>query len=164
MYKFEFGIHSQGKREEVQSELRRQINDLKKEIDDCDCEIQRERSKRRGQNQSLISRYENYNTNHRWHIDNLELMMRQIDNHIINPFGLEDLLESVADYIQNYRSSGFIFDNSIYEEFDLTSTTSGPGGDDNDDSNDNGNNGEEKGEKEVCVKWMNEVFFLELIF
>ena len=120
---------------------------MNKEIDDCDCEIQRERSKRRGQNQSLISRYENYNTNHRWHINNLELMMRQIDNHIINPFGLDDLLESVADYVQNYRSSGFIFDNSIYEEFDLTSTTSESGVND-DDENDDEKEDENENEKE----------------
>ena len=128
--------------------MRRQINDLYKEIDDCDCEIQRERSKRRGQNQSLINRYENFNTNHRWHIDNLELMMRQIDNHIINPFGLEDLLESVADYVQNYRSSSYIFDNSIYEEFDFVSTTADPGDNESDDKNDENDDNDENDEND----------------
>ena len=73
--------------------------------------------------------------------------MRQIDNHIINPFGLDDLLESVADYVQNYRSSGFIFDNSIYEEFDLTSTTSESGVND-DDENDDEKEDENENEKE----------------
>lgn len=143
--------HEQEKREEVQDELRKQINELNQEIDECDCEIRKERSKKRGQNQSLISRCENYIANHQWHIDNLELVMRQIDNHIINPFGLGDLLVTISEYIQNYRNPDFTFDDSLYEEFDLTSTAEDGHDSENGDDGDDGDNGEDGDDDRVSV-------------
>ena len=92
-----------------------------KEVEECECEEKKEKAKKRNQNQSLITRYETYKKHHHWHISNLELVLRQIDNHIINPYDVDPIIDAVSEYIQHYRDSDFIFDDSVYEGFDLNS-------------------------------------------
>lgn len=92
-----------------------------KEVEECECEEKKEKAKKRNQNQAVITRYETYKKHHHWHISNLELVLRQIDNHIINPYDVEPIIDAVSDYIQHYRDSDFIFDDSVYEGFDLNS-------------------------------------------
>ena len=111
----------QEKRQEVQEAFRRQISELTHEIEECECEINKEKARKRNQNQVAITRYETFIKHHHWHIKNLELVLRQIDNHIISPFDVSPILDGVADYIQNYRNPDFFFDDSVYEDFDLLS-------------------------------------------
>ena len=92
-----------------------------KEVEECECEEKKEKAKKRNPNQTLITRYETYKKHHHWHISNLELVLRQIDNHIINPYDVDPIIDAVSDYIQHYRDSDFIFDDSVYEGFDLNS-------------------------------------------
>lgn len=91
------------------------------EIEECECELKKEKVRKRNQNQATITRFETYIKHHHWHITNLELVLRQIDNHIISPFDVSPILDGVADYIQNYRNPDFFFDDSVYEDFDLIS-------------------------------------------
>ena len=105
----------------MQEAFRRQISELTHEIEECECEIKKEKARKRNQNQAAITRYETFIKHHHWHIKNLELVLRQIDNHIISPFDVSPILDGVADYIQNYRSPDFFFDDSVYEDFDLLS-------------------------------------------
>ena len=112
------------KREEVQNEFRKQISELKKEIEDCECEEKREKNRKRNANQELIQKLEMYIKNHHEHITNLELVLRQLDNHIINPYDVGPILSAINDYLTYYRSSDYMFDDSIYDDFDLSAAPS----------------------------------------
>ena len=101
------------------SSINKYLSELHKEIDDCEVEEKREKNKKRNTNKALISKLEGYLKNHRWHIAHLELVLRQIDNEILDPYDLEAVLDGVQEYLSSYRDKGYIFDDSLYEEFDL---------------------------------------------
>lgn len=57
--------------------------------------------------------------NHKWHIEHLEQILRQLDNKILDAYNVEPTLDSIDEYLDNYRDKGYMFDDSIYDEFDL---------------------------------------------
>ena len=101
------------------SSINKYLSELHKEIDDCEVEEKREKNKKRNVNKSLIAKLEGYLKNHRWHIAHLELVLRQIDNEILDPYDVEAVLDGVQEYLSSYRDKGYVFDDSLYEEFDL---------------------------------------------
>ena len=99
--------------------MNKSISDLQKEIEDCEVEERKEKSKKKNSNSSLIEKLETYIKNHHWHISKLEFILRQLDNQIIDPYDIEGILDAVDDYVSNYRSKDFFNDESIYDELDM---------------------------------------------
>eukprot|EP00746_Dinoflagellata_sp_MGD_P000598 gnl/MRDRNA2_/MRDRNA2_101083_c0_seq1.p1 gnl/MRDRNA2_/MRDRNA2_101083_c0~~gnl/MRDRNA2_/MRDRNA2_101083_c0_seq1.p1 ORF type:complete len:838 (+),score=204.78 gnl/MRDRNA2_/MRDRNA2_101083_c0_seq1:103-2616(+) len=57
--------------------------------------------------------------NHRWHIGKLEQLLRGVTNDDITPVDLAFCTESVDYYVESHREDDFMFDDSVYESFDL---------------------------------------------
>lgn len=90
------------------------------EIENCEVEERREKSKKRNINTSLVEKLGTFIKNHHWHISNLELILRQLDNEMIDPYDLDQILDDVEDYMSSYRQKEYVFDNSLYDCLDLS--------------------------------------------
>lgn len=110
------------------------MTELQKQIEDCEVEEKREKLKKKNINTNLVDKLEGYIKNHHWHISNLELVLRQLDNELIDPYDIEGILDDVDDYLDNYRQKDYVFDNSVYDELDLSVAVNSE--EDEDDSND----------------------------
>lgn len=99
--------------------VKRLLAELHKQIEDCEVEERRERSKKKNVNQSLVSTLEEYIENHQWYIERLEVVLRQLDNEILDPYGLDDCLSAAEDYLASYRDKDFFFDSSVFDELGL---------------------------------------------
>ncbi|KAK8821787.1 hypothetical protein WA556_002233 [Blastocystis sp. ATCC 50177/Nand II] len=113
------------KKEEVQNEIREEISELKKSIEDLECELKREKTKKRNVNQSMVQKYQSYITHHHWQISNLEKVLRQIDNHIIDPYTVEPVTEGVRDYLSSFKDSSYALDDEMYSAYDLSTVPDG---------------------------------------
>ena len=99
--------------------MKRLLAELHKQIEDCEVEERRERGKKKNVNQSLVSTLEEHIENHKWYIERLEVVLRQLDNEILDPYSLDDCLNAVEDYIASYRDKDFFFDSSVFDELEL---------------------------------------------
>lgn len=57
--------------------------------------------------------------NHKWHQNKLELLQRSLDNGNVEVDQVKDIEESVKYYVESNQDPDFMFDDSIYEEFNL---------------------------------------------
>ena len=101
------------------SAIKKYLSELHKQIDDCEVEAKREKNKKRNANKATLTKLEGYLRNHKWHIEHLEQILRQLDNKILDAYNVEPTLDSIDEYLDNYRDKGYMFDDSIYDEFDL---------------------------------------------
>lgn len=99
--------------------VKRLLAELHKQIEDCEVEERRERAKKKNVNQSLVSTLEEHIENHQWYIERLEVVLRQLDNEILDPYGLEDCLSAAEDYLASYRDKDYFFDSSVFDELGL---------------------------------------------
>ena len=136
----------------MRSAIQKCISDLEKEIDDCEVEVKRESSKKRNVNKNTIAKMQEYLKNHHWHITHLEMILRQIDNEILSPYVVGENLEIVQEYIDSYRDSNYIFDDSVYDVFDLESSQDEEEDEDEDENGDYDDKPEEEKEKETVLK------------
>lgn len=109
----------------MQNEIREEISELKKSIEDLECELKREKTKKRNVNQSMVQKYQSYITHHHWQISNLEKVLRQIDNHIIDPYTVEPVTEGVRDYLSSFKDSSYALDDEMYSAYDLSTVPDG---------------------------------------
>ncbi|OAO16639.1 hypothetical protein AV274_1636 [Blastocystis sp. ATCC 50177/Nand II] len=107
------------KRDEVCTTVKRLLAELHKQIEDCEVEERRERAKKKNVNQSLVSTLEEHIENHQWYIERLEVVLRQLDNEILDPYGLDDCLSAAEDYLASYRDKDYFFDSSVFDELGL---------------------------------------------
>lgn len=121
----------------MQSCIREEISELKKSIEDLECELKREKAKKRNVNQAMVQKYQSYISHHHWQISNLEKVLRQIDNHIIDPYTVEPVTEGVRDYLNSFRDSSYLLDDEMYSAYDLSTVSDGESdaSDASDDSN-----------------------------
>lgn len=89
--------------------VKRLLAELHKQIEDCEVEERRERAKKKNVNQSLVSTLEEHIENHQWYIERLEVVLRQLDNEILDPYGLDDCLSAAEDYLASYRDKDYFF-------------------------------------------------------
>ena len=99
--------------------VKRLLAELHKQIEDCEVEERRERAKKKNVNQSLVSTLEEHIENHQWYIERLEVVLRQLDNEILDPYGLDDCLSAAEDYLASYRDKDYFFDSSVFDELGL---------------------------------------------
>lgn len=99
--------------------MKRLLAELHKQIEDCEVEERRERAKKKNVNQSLVSTLEEHIENHQWYIERLEVVLRQLDNEILDPYGLDDCLSAAEDYLASYRDKDYFFDSSVFDELGL---------------------------------------------
>lgn len=109
----------------MQNEIREEISQLKKSIEDLECELKREKTKKRNVNQSMVQKYQSYITHYHWQISNLEKVLRQIDNHIIDPYTVEPVTEGVRDYLSSFKDSSYALDDEMYSAYDLSTVPDG---------------------------------------
>ena len=114
-------ISCQEKRNEVQKRLQSQLDQLKREIEECECESKREKKNKRNTNQAAITKLDSDIKNHNDHIHNLELILRQLDNDLIDPYKLDEVLDAVDDYLASYKQPNFYYDTTMYDKFCLFS-------------------------------------------
>ena len=93
------------------------------QIDDCEMEEHKEKTKKKNVNQSLVLTLEEYIENHKWYIEKLEIVLRQLDNEILNPYVLDDCLGMVEDYIASYRDKDYFFDSSVFDDLELVDSS-----------------------------------------
>ena len=103
--------------------VKRLLAELHKQIEDCEVEERRERAKKKNVNQSLVSTLEEHIENHQWYIERLEVVLRQLDNEILDPYGLEDCLSAAEDYIASYRDKDYFFDSSVFDDLELVDSS-----------------------------------------
>lgn len=82
-------------------------------------EEKREKNRKKNVNQDLLQRLGQYIHDHHKYISNIELILRQLNNHIINPYDVNDLIEGIDEYIKSYRDPDFWMDEELFDEFDL---------------------------------------------
>lgn len=92
---------------------------MKKEIEECEVEEKREKNRKKNVNQDLLQRLGQYIRDHHKYISNIELILRQLNNHIINPYDVNDLIDGIDEYIKSYRDPDFWMDEELFDEFDL---------------------------------------------
>ena len=97
--------------------MKGQLNQLNREIEECECELKREKKGKRVGTQPSPTKLETDIKNHQDHIHNLELILRQLDNNLIDPYKLDAVLDAVDDYLASYKQPDFFFDTSIYDIF-----------------------------------------------
>lgn len=107
----------------MQNELRRQISLLKREVEECELEEKQERNRKKNPNHELINTLAEYSQNHQRYIENIEIILRQLDNQIVSPYNVLDLIDGVDEYLKSYREEGFYLDDMLFEEFDLDNTS-----------------------------------------
>ena len=103
--------------------MKRLLNELHKQIEDCEMEEHKEKTKKKNVNQSLVLTLEVYIENHKWYIEKLEIVLRQLDNEILNPYVLDDCLGMVEDYIASYRDKDYFFDSSVFDDLELVDSS-----------------------------------------
>lgn len=86
-------------------------------------EEHKEKTKKKNVNQSLVLTLEEYIENHKWYIEKLEIVLRQLDNEILNPYVLDDCLGMVEDYIASYRDKDYFFDSSVFDDLELVDSS-----------------------------------------
>lgn len=118
----------------MQSVIREEISELKKSLEDLECELKREKTKKRNVNQAAVQKYQSHITHHHWHISNLEKVLRQIDNHIIDPYDVESITDGVHDYITSFKDANYHMDEEMYSGFDLSTIPEIPDNDTPDQS------------------------------
>lgn len=87
----------------MQNELRRQISLLKREVEECELEEKQERNRKKNPNHELINTLAEYSQNHQRYIENIEIILRQLDNQIVSPYNVLDLIDGVDEYLKSYR-------------------------------------------------------------
>ena len=105
------------------SHVKRLLSELHKQIEDCEMEEHKEKTKKKNVNQSLVLTLEEYIENHKWYIEKLEIVLRQLDNEILNPYVLDDCLGMVEDYIASYRDKDYFFDSSVFDDLELVDSS-----------------------------------------
>lgn len=53
----------------------------------------------------------------------MELILRRLDNHIITPYDVLELIDGIDDYIKSYREPDYPLDESLFDEFDLNDSS-----------------------------------------
>ena len=101
----------------MQKRLQSQLDQLKHEIEECECEVKREKKSKRSVNQSAITKLESDIKNHNDCIHNLELILRQLDNNYVDPYKLDEVLDAVDNYLLNYKQPDYYFDSSLFDSF-----------------------------------------------
>lgn len=96
---------------------------MKKEIEECEVEEKREKNRKKNVNQDLIQRLGQYIRDHQKYISNIELILRQLNNHIINPYDVNDLIDGIDEYIKSYRDPDFWMDEELFDDFDLNAVS-----------------------------------------
>lgn len=99
------------------------ISELKKEIEDCEVEEKRERNRKKNMNQETIQQLTNYIQNHQKYIAKLEIILRKLNNHMINPYDVLTLIDAMDDYIKSYHDPDYYVDEELFDDFDLNSTS-----------------------------------------
>ena len=49
------------------------------------------------------------------------MILRQLDNDLIDPYKLDEVLDAVDDYLASYKQPNFYYDTSMYDKFSLFS-------------------------------------------
>lgn len=96
---------------------------MKKEIEECEVEEKREKNRKKNVNQDLLQRLGQYIRDHQKYISNIELILRQLNNHIINPYDVNDLIDGIDEYIKSYRDPNFWIDEELFDDFDLNAVS-----------------------------------------
>ena len=89
----------QEKRYNVDQFLKKMISELSTQKEAVDADIASEKSKGKRCNMTVIEDLEEKRSQHNFHIDNLELLLRLVDNNQINPDEVESLKTFIVDYV-----------------------------------------------------------------
>ena len=87
-------------------------------------------------NQETIQQLTNYIQNHQKYIAKLEIILRKLNNHMINPYDVLTLIDAMDDYIKSYHDPDYYVDEELFDDFDLNSTSEESDVDDVDDLSD----------------------------
>ncbi|KFG51272.1 Not1 N-terminal domain, CCR4-Not complex component protein [Toxoplasma gondii p89] len=60
-----------------------------------------------------------YVQRHRWHINNMELILRRLENDSLDLSVMDELKESIELYLDNFNDDDFFFDETLYAALNL---------------------------------------------
>ena len=97
------------------------IDKLNVEIDKVECDIetmqaQNKKGKSKDKNNEALQEQQAHLTKHRWHIANLEALLRMLDNDTLEIKELKNITEGVEYYITDYKEPDFIENEYIYSD------------------------------------------------
>ncbi|GBG29922.1 General negative regulator of transcription subunit 3 [Hondaea fermentalgiana] len=122
------GLSKTGKlsaEEQAQEDCKNWISDRIEEIQtqleavEADVESLSTTAKKKSKNADKIKDLEERIATHKWHMGQLEMLIRAVDNGVINTDEVEDLKEDISFYIESNTEPDFYNDDTLYEQVDL---------------------------------------------
>eukprot|EP00163_Fabomonas_tropica_P010985 TRINITY_DN213_c0_g4_i1.p1 TRINITY_DN213_c0_g4~~TRINITY_DN213_c0_g4_i1.p1 ORF type:complete len:288 (+),score=67.03 TRINITY_DN213_c0_g4_i1:394-1257(+) len=101
---------------EVRKWVRGFISQLHNQIDQLESTVEQLSSKKKGRDSQRIANLEETASNHQFHIDKMEILMRRLDNDEVTAEQITDLKDDIEYYVDSNQDEDCFFDDSLYEE------------------------------------------------
>lgn len=103
--------------------VRQALETLGQQTESIEAEIERlqpsKKGKRNVQNEEMKKELEELLASHQWHTEKLEIILRLLQNEVLNVDEVMNISEDITYYLDENRAPDFMFDDTIYDDLDL---------------------------------------------
>mmetsp|Transcript_1347 Transcript_1347/g.1969 ORF Transcript_1347/g.1969 Transcript_1347/m.1969 type:complete len:548 (+) Transcript_1347:82-1725(+) len=101
--------------------LQEKMQEIQDQVEAQEADIEALTSKRGKKDVEAIQEAEEIIRRHNWHIEQLEMVTRALDNFAIEPEEVNDLKDEVEYYIESNMDPDFYHDDQLYEQLNVAS-------------------------------------------
>ena len=110
----------QQKRRTIRKWVQEMLQQIQDQIEGFEAQIESLSSaKKKGKDHDAIEELESQITQHNWHVEKLEMIIRALDNDVIDAEQVEELKEEIEYFIESNQDPDFYHDDALYEQLEL---------------------------------------------
>jgi len=107
------------KRAEMRDWIQEKLQEIQDQVEMKEADIEALTTKKGKKDQNAIGEALEMIARHTWHIEQLEMVTRALDNCIIGPEEVEEVKDEIEYYIESNQDPDFYHDDQLYEQLEL---------------------------------------------